>query len=276
MTESKKPVGNLSQDGTAGDDEFAVEPEVLAAYLEDGLSESEKSELHGVFASSPAALADLKFAIALQEETEGSTLRPPEAVTARARAILAEGVKMVAPPQVPARSWFAMPWFRVAAGFAAVAIVAVVVFRSQLPGPGQPSAPSLASNPSDSDSRSAMLPGQVAGPANVSPPVAIGHWGALAVSKSTKAYGVAQRAGSREQAEKAALADCAARQGTNCVVAEVGAGQCFAVAREIDGPPVTAAAANIETVRKRALDACTTARKEIFPCAVQFSFCAEK
>jgi len=273
MTEPK-----FSQGGTTGESESAIDPEVLAAYLEDGLSESEKSELHRVFANSPAALADLKFAIALQEETEGSTLRPPASVQAKARAILTEDMKMAAAPaQVPARSWFAMPWFRLAAGFAAVAIVAVIVFRSQLPVPGQSSSsPSLASNPSDSGSRSAMLPGQTSAPNDGSRPAATGHWGALAVSRTTRAYGSAQGAGSREEAEKAALADCVARQGTNCVVAEAGAGQCFAVAREIDGPPVTAAAANIETVRKRALDACTTARKEIFPCAVQFSFCAEK
>lgn len=121
-----------------------------------------------------------------------------------------------------------------------------------------------------------MLPGQTGGPTSISPPVGAGSWGALAVSRTTKAYGSARGAGSREEAEKSALADCAARQGTNCVVAEAGRGECFAIAREIDGPPVTAAAANIATVSKRALEACTIARKEIFPCAVQSAFCAEK
>ena len=276
MTDPQKPYGRpvVESDGPeieAG----AIEPALMAAYLDGDLPEDKKLELQRIFATSPAAMAELISAIDLLEETEGSTLRPPEAVQAKARAILAEYTKMAAlPAQAQARSWFAMPWFRFAAGLAAVAIVAVIVFRSQSPVPGQSSGPSLASNPSDSGSKSALLPGQAGIPNDVSRPG--GQWGALAVSKSTRAYGIAQRAGSRGEAVKAALADCVARQGTDCAVVQAGAGQCFALAGQIDGPPVTAAAADVQTARKRALDACTIARREIFPCTVLSAFCAEK
>ncbi len=246
-----------------------MDPASLAAYLEGSLPEDEREELWRLFAGSPAAMAELVSAMDLLEATEGLALRPPASVDAKARAILAEGVTQA--PVSSWRSWLVMPRLQLAAGFAVVALVAVAVYRPRPADPAQARfLPSVASNPSASSPASSMLPGQIGAPAGAR------VWGALAVSRATNAYGVAQAAGSRDEAEKAALNECTARRGTDCVIVEEGPAQCFALAREIDGPPVTAAAGDVQTARKRATDACTSRRREIFPCAVQVSFCAER
>jgi hypothetical protein len=98
--------------------------------------------------------------------------------------------------------------------------------------------------------------------------------GAVAISRSSKVYGVAQGSLTRDDAEKAALKDCTDRRGGDCALALSGENQCFAVASQIAGIPAAAAAESVGEASRQALATCTRERSEIWSCALSISFCS--
>ena len=103
---------------------------------------------------------------------------------------------------------------------------------------------------------------------------ASGAWSAVAVSASTRAYGVAVGSGSASEANQAALTRCAAYGAGDCTVQLSSKAQCLALASPLGGAPVAAAGHRLVEAKAAALAACTRAGTQT--CKIVMSNCGEQ
>lgn len=270
------------------EEEDGQEPDIaeLAAYLDQGLTESEKQAFQQKLSRSAIARADMESAADLLDTVENSTARPPAPVMRHARNIMMAAAAPLAQEQeygmvaaagprqeqeYAAAAPRPRPWrLKAGLGFALAACLAVVswnVFQTGLPS-SSPGAPSV--GPSTSHE---TITGPNAGPAAPNAPPSQ-TWGAIAVSSSGHAYGVSHGEATREAATAAAMISCVAHHGINCRVAVIGQGQCFAVASGPDGSPVAAAAADDAEAQRRAIAACNAGQKSTEPCSIATTLCS--
>jgi Domain of unknown function (DUF4189) len=240
----------------------AADSMLLAAYLDDGLNEKDKEAVYAELNASGLARIELASAINLLAAVEQAPQRPPAELMTQAGALLNVRQKQRAPLQI----WQSLSVSRVRLGFglAFATLVAMVVWnplaqRASVGPALQPATPDSFRN-----SAGEILGGDL--PAR--------NWGAVAISRSSKVYGVAQGSLTRDDAEKAALKDCTDRGGGDCALALSGENQCFAVASQIAGISAAAAAGSVGEASRQALAACTRERMEIWSCALSISFCS--
>jgi hypothetical protein len=240
----------------------AIDAALLAAYLDGGLTEEEKEAVHAQLNASGLARIELASAISLLAAVEQAPQRPPAELMAHAGALLKVRQRQRAPRQI--WQWLSGSRVRLGFGLAFAALIAVVVVnpiaeRATLGPPSQP-----ATRGSFRNSAEEILGGELT----------TRNWGAVAISRSSKVYGVAQGALTRNDAEKAALKDCADRGGGDCALALSGENQCFAVASQIAGISAAAAAPSVEEAGRQAVVTCNRERREIWSCALSISFCS--
>jgi hypothetical protein len=250
----------------------------LAAYLDGGLNEKEKEAVYARLNASGLARIELASAISLLAAVEQAPQRPPAELMAHAGALLKARQKQRAPRQI--WQWLSGSRVRLGFGFAFATLVAMVVWnpiaeRATVGPTSQPATQGSehatvgptsqpATQGSFRNSAEAILGGDL--PTR--------NWGAVAISRSSKIYGVAQGSLTRNDAEKAALKDCADRGGGDCALALSGENQCFAVASQIAGISAAAAAPSVGEASRQAVVTCNRERTEIWSCALSISFCS--
>ncbi len=242
----------------------AADAALLAAYLDGGLNEKEKEAVYAELNASGLARIELASAISLLGAVEQAPQRPSAELMAHAGALLKTRQKQREPLQI--RRWLSEPRFRLGFGLAFATLVAVVVVvqnpiteRASVSPAQQPAMPGSGRDSTGEIFKNAL-------PA--------GNWGAVAISRSSKVYGVAQSSLTRNDAEKAALKNCADRGGSDCALALSGENQCFAVASQIAGISAAAAAGSVGEASRQAVATCSRERTEIWSCALSISFCS--
>jgi hypothetical protein len=250
----------------------------IAAYLDQGMTEDEKLDLYKRLSASAANYADLESAIDLLETVQNSPQRPSVVVMASARGILVpEPVQ-----RKPIWQRLSAPRARLALGFAFAASVGLLIWTpfAEFGATNSVSVPQIRTPGRADDMSHQALLGESLSAIGIgvpaSPAPASSLWGAVAVSKGGNIYGVAQDVSTREAAVETAVANCAARHGSDCTVMASGQGQCFGVAGEIEGIPAAASADSIAAAQRIALATCNSARNEIIPCTMLTSFCSKK
>jgi Domain of unknown function (DUF4189) len=234
----------------------------LAAYLDGGLNEKEKEAVYAELNASGLARIELASAIKLLAAVEQAPQRPPAELMAHAGALLKAGQKQRAPWQI--WQWLSGSRVGLGFGFAFATLLAIVVWNpiAERATVGPASQP--ATQGSFRNSAEGILGGDLT----------TRNWGAVAISRSSKVYGVAQGSLTRSDAEKAALKDCADRGGGDCALALSGENQCFAVASQIAGISAAAAAGSVGEASRQAVVTCNRERTEIWSCALSISFCS--
>lgn len=239
-----------------------IDATLLAAYLDGGLTEQQKEAVYTQLNASGLARIELASAVSLLAAVEQAPQRPPAELMAHAGALLRASQEQRASRPI----WQRLSGSRVRLGFglAFATLVAMVAWnpvaeRATVGPTSQPATPSSFRN-----SAGEILGGDLTSR----------NWGAVAISRSSKVYGVAQGSPTRNDAENAALKDCADRGGSDCALALSGENQCFAVASQIAGIPAAAAAPSVEEASRQALVTCSLERREILSCALSISFCS--
>jgi hypothetical protein len=240
----------------------AADAMLLAAYLDGGLNENEKEAVYAELNASGLARIELASAVSLLAAVEQAPQRPPAELMAQAGALLNVPQKQRSPLQIS--QWLSASRLKLGFGLAFTALVAMVVWnpiaQRVTVGPAlQPATPDSWRN-SIEEIPGGDLPAR--------------NWGAVAISRSSKVYGVAQGSLTRNDAEEAALKDCTDRGGGDCTLALSGENQCFAVASQIAGIPAAAAAESLGDASRQAVATCTRERTEIWSCALAISFCS--
>jgi Domain of unknown function (DUF4189) len=289
----------LLSDGLA-DEQYVQPPDIaeIAAYLDQGLSESERQAVQQNLSKSAVARADMESAADLLEIVQNSTERPSGAVMHQAANVMMaaaaqlrheHGYRTVAAagersgpqsPIVPAAAhqhprtfWQRLSGQRVqiGLGFAFASLIAFLVWNAQT-GLTTVQAPPDTPNGHPYGSQQAITSTNEHLPAVAAP--FSQSWGAIAVSSEGNAYGISHGATTEKMARTAAMTDCIARHGLNCRVTVAGQGQCFALAGRAEGMPSTAAAESYDDAQRRAIAACRAARGNAAVCNIDEAFCS--
>ena len=264
--------GDLPAKAMATDD-----PAVLAAYIDRGLSQEERSALICELAASPGARAELDAATALLNDVEAlPPSEPAAAVLRHAREMLA------VPAEKTSSGWDALrrhltaplallstPRGRIGAAVLACSVLAGIVLTGpQLRGPD--SAPPITPGPNTSDQQTSSFLGHLQ-PAPA--PAMLAGWSAAAASQSTGTIGLATGNESETEAVNAAVTSCAAHGASDCRVLLSGQAACVAIASPLHGAATASMGAQPDAAKNRALSACS--RTGTRPCKVVGSACGD-
>jgi hypothetical protein len=271
----------------------------LAAYLDQGLTESERQSFQRDLCKSAIARADVESAADLLETVQNSTQRPSRAVMRHAGNVMMAAAAQLEPerehrmvaaasprskpessrvaaasPRPQPTFWqrLSTPRAKIGLGLAFASLAAVLVWNAET-GMNVSQVATKGTSQGHEVSQEAIVgasPDHAATSTAQSPQI----WGAIALSSDGSTYGISHGETSQELARAIATTDCIARHGVNCRVVIAGQGQCFALAGQAGGVPTAAVAENYNDAKSRAMAACNATPKGVVPCTVTEAFCS--